>query len=200
MAERGLQGPAPVRRKRTTNSGHPFPRYPNLVEGLEVVRPDPVWVADITSIRLRRDFVYLAVVMDVFTRKIRGGHLDRSPEGELTVAALAQALRGGRPEIHHSDRGVPYAATGSVERLLRVEARVSRAAVGEPRENGYAKRLLRTTKEDEVALTAYADFADALRQLGRFLDDVYNVKRLHAALGYRTPAEFEQPWLKEERA
>jgi putative transposase len=200
MAELGIQGQAPVRRKRTTNSDHPFPRYPNLVEGLEVVRPDQVWVADITYIRLRDDFVYLAVIMDVFTRNIRGWHLDRSLEGDLTRAALERALRAGRPEIHHSDQGVQYAATGYVERLLGLGARVSMAAVGEPRENGYAERLMRTIKEEEVALTEYADFADALRQLGRFLDDVYNRKRIHSALGYLTPTEFEQQWLVEQRA
>jgi putative transposase len=200
MAELGIQGRAPVRRKRTTNSDHPFPRYPNLVEGLEVVRPDQVWVADITYIRLQRDFVYLAVLMDVFTRQVRGWHLGRSLEGELTLAALDRALRSGRPEVHHSDQGVQYAATDYVERLRAAGARLSMAAVGEPRENGYAERLMRTIKEEEVALTEYADFADALRQLGRFLDDVYNHKRIHSALGYLTPAEFEQHWLLGQRA
>ncbi len=93
-----------------------------------------------------------------------------------------------------------YAATGYIERLRAAGARVSMAAVGEPRENGYAERLMRTIKEEEVALTEYADFADALRQLGRFLDDVYNRKRIHSALGYLTPTEFEQQWLTEQRA
>ena len=138
--------------------------------------------------------------MDIFTRNIRGWHLERSLEGDLTLAALEQALRTSRPEIHHSDQGVQYAATGYVERLRGVGARVSMAAVGEPRENGYAERLMRTIKEEEVALTEYTDFADALRQLGRFLDDVYNRKRIHSSLGYLTPAEFEQQWLQEQAA
>ena len=106
MADLGLSGAAPVRRKRTTDSNHGFPRWPNLVEGLEVVRPDQVWVADITYIRLRRDFVYLAVIMDVFTRLIRGWHLGRGLDGGLTLQALERAQAQGRPEIHHSDQGV----------------------------------------------------------------------------------------------
>jgi putative transposase len=200
LAEMGIQGRPPVRRRRTTNSDHDFPRYANLVKDLQVVRPDQVWVADITYIRLQEDFVYLSVLMDVFTRNIRGWHLSRSLEGGLTLLALEQALRAGRPEIHHSDQGVQYAATDYVERVRAVGTRVSMAAVGEPRENGFAERLMRTIKEEEVALTEYRDFADALRQLGRFLDDVYNRKRIHSSLGYLTPAEFEQQWLQEQRA
>lgn len=194
MIALGIHGQRPLRRTRTTDSNHAFPRFPNLVEGLEVVRPEQVWVGDITYIRLRRDVVYLAVLMDVFTRLIRGWHLGRSLDGALTRAALERALAQRRPEIHHSDQGVQYAATDYVDRLLQVGARVSMAAVGEPRENGYAERLMRTIKEEEVELSEYCDYADACRQLGRFLDAVYNVKRIHSALGYLTPAEFEQQW------
>src|SRR6266536_5975606 len=106
----GIGGEAPVRRPRTADSNHAFPRYPNLVEGLEVVRPDQVWVADITYIRLRQGFVYLAVIMDVFTRAIRGWHLDRSLDQTLTLTALQKALKTHCPEIHHSDQGLQYAA------------------------------------------------------------------------------------------
>ena len=194
MADLGLHGAAPARRKRTTDSNHDFPRWPNLVETLEVVRPDQVWVADITYIRLRRDFVYLAVVMDVFTRLIRGWHLGRGLGGGLTLQALGRASAQGRPEIRHSDQGVQYAADDYVRRLQGVGAQVSMAAVGEPRENGFAERLMRTIKEEEVDLSQYLDYADALRHRGRFLDAVYNHKRIHSALGYLTPAEFEQQW------
>src|SRR5207302_6737232 len=110
MHELSIVGKAPLRRPRTTDSNHPFPRYPNLVEGREVTHPDPVWVADITYVRLRKEFVYLAVLMDVFTRGIRGWHLGRSLEQELTITALSRAFERGRPEIHHSDQGVQYAA------------------------------------------------------------------------------------------
>jgi putative transposase len=197
MTELGIHGQRPIRRQRTTDSKHAFPRFPNRVEGLKVLHPDHVWVGDITYIRLRRDFVYLAVLMDVFTRTIRGWHLGRSLDGSLTMTALERALARHRPGIHHSDQGVQYAATEYVERLRGVGAALSMAAVGEPRENGHAERLMRTIKEEAVALSEYRDYDDAYAQLGAFLDAVYNVKRIHSALGYLTPAEFEERWRKE---
>jgi len=200
MTALGIHGQRPIRRKRTTDSNHAFPRFANRVAGLKVVRPEQVWVGDITSLRLRQDFVYLAVLMDVFTRLIRGWHLGRSLDGALARTALERARAGHRPAIHHSDQGVPYAATGYVDRLHQVGTQLSRAALGEPRENGYAERLMRTIKEEDVELSAYQDFADAYRQLGRFLDAVYNVKRLPSALGYLTLAEFEQHWRRKQPA
>jgi transposase InsO family protein len=194
----GIAGEAPPRRPRTTDSSHAFPRYPNLVEGLEVARPDQVWVADITYIRLRKEFVYLAVIMDVYTRCIRGWHLGRGLDQELTLMALRRAYRNGRPEIHHSDQGVQYAAMAYVEMLTAAGAAVSMASVGEPEENGYAERLMRTIKEEEVDLSEYEDFGDALRGLGRFLDEVDNRKRIHSSLGYLTPAEFETAWKEKQ--
>ena len=197
MHELGIQGMPPTRKKRTTDSNHAFPRYPNLVKDLEITRPDQVWVADITYIRLRKDFVYLAILMDVFTRNIRGWHLGRDLDQGLTLAALERALVVATPLIHHSDQGVQYAATAYVQRLQQLGVILSMAAVGEPRENGYAERLMRTIKEEEVELSEYHDFADAQRQIMRFLDDVYNVKRIHSALGYLTPREFEEQWQAE---
>jgi putative transposase len=200
MHELGIVGEAPPRKPRTTDSGHTFPRYPNLVEDLEVTRPDQVWVADITYIRLRKEFVYLAVLMDVYTRCIRGWHLGRGLDQELTLVALRRAFERGRPEIHHSDQGVQYAATAYVEMLTAAGAAVSMASVGEPEENGYAERLMRTIKEEEVDLSEYEDFGAALRGLGRFLDEVYNRKRIHSSLGYLTPAEFETLWKEKQAA
>jgi transposase InsO family protein len=199
MHELGLAAAAPRRRPRTTDSAHGFPRYRNLVEGLRVVRPEQVWVADITYVRLHHEFIYLAVLMDVFTRGIRGWNLGRSLEGSLALVALKRALERGRPEIHHSDQGVQYAATAYVDLLRRRGVSISMAAVGKPEENGYAERLMRTIKEEEVDLSEYEDLADARRQLGRFLDDVYNTKRIHSSLGYLTPAEFEQQWMHTTR-
>jgi putative transposase len=200
MNELGIHGLLPKRRKRTTNSNHAFPRYPNLVKDLEMTRPDQVWVADITYIRLRHEFVYLAILMDVFTRSIRGWHLSRDLDQGLTLAALERALVVATPQVHHSDQGVQYAATAYVQRLQNLNVNLSMAAVGEPRENGYAERLMRTIKEEEVDLTEYRDFADARRQITRFLDDVYNVKRIHSSLGYLTPREFEEQWRSERAA
>jgi putative transposase len=194
MHELNLQGTPPPRQPRTTNSNHAFPRYPNLVKDLEITRPNQVWVADITYIRLRREFVYLAVLMDVFTRSIRGWHLGRGLDQGLTLAALERALVVAIPQVHHSDQGLQYAATAYVERLQKLNVTLSMAAVGEPRENGYAERLMRTIKEEEVDLSDYEDYADARRQIRQFLDDVYNVKRIHSALGYLTPKEFEEQW------
>lgn len=192
MGALGLAGAVPKRRCRTTNSDHPYPRYPNLVAGMEVLQPDAVWVADITYVRLAGEFVYLAVLMDVYTRAIRGWELSRHLDQALTLRALERAVATGHhPGIHHSDQGVQFAATAYTGRLGQLGAQISMAEQGEPRQNGYAERLMRTIKEEEVALTEYRNFADAYAQIGQFLDDVYPHKRIHSALGYLTPAEFE---------
>jgi transposase InsO family protein len=186
------------RSRRTTNSDHPFPRYPNLVQVLKIVRPNQVWVSDITYIRLRYEFVYLAVIMDVFTRCIRGWHLGRGLDQSLTLIALQRALVDHTPEIHHSDQGVQYAALAYVQRLQQVDAQISMAERGAAWQNGYAERLIRTIKEEEVDLSDYQDYNDARRQLGRFLDEVYIHKRIHSSLGYLTPDEFEDQWRREQ--
>lgn len=193
MRKMGLAGKAPKHGCRTTDSRHGYPRYPNLVRDLAIVRPDQVWVSDITYVRLAREFVYLAVIMDVFTRSIRGWQLSRSLEEALTLTALKRALTlQGPPEIHHSDQGVQYAATAYTALLESQGVQISMAQIGCPEQNGYAERLMRTIKEEEVALCEYIDFSDALRRVGRFLDEVYMHKRIHSSLGYLTPAEFEQ--------
>lgn len=194
----GIQGKNERRKKRTTDSQHGFPRYPNLVLDMEIVRPDQVWVCDITYIRLHRGFVYLAVIMDVFTRGIRGWHLGRGLDHSLTLTALRRALAThSAPEIHHSDQGIQYAATAYTQVLLEAEVRISMTDRGEAWQNGYAERLIRTVKEEEVDLSEYLDYHDAHRQIGRFLDDVYIHKRIHSSLGYLTPAEFETQWRQD---
>jgi transposase InsO family protein len=186
------------KKRRTTNSEHGFPRYPNLVLDLEIGRPEQVWVCDITYIRLRYGFVYLAVIMDVLTRAVRGWHLGRNLDHNLTLTALRRALAQHRaPEIHHSDQGVQYAATAYTQVLQAAHVQISMADQGEAWQNGYAERLIRTIKEEEVDLSEYLDYHDAYRQLGRFLDTVYMHKRIHSSLGYLTPAEFEAQWLQE---
>lgn len=188
------------KKHRTTNSDHPFPRYPNRLLDLKIERPDQAWVADITYVKLLREFVYLAVLMDVFTRCIRGWHLLRSLDQELTLTALRRALRQHQPEIHHSDQGLQYAAGEYVDTLQACNVAISMAEVGEPTQNGYAERLMRTIREEEVNLSDYQDYADAYRQIGRFLDDVYMHKRIHSSLGYLTPVEFEGQWLAQQAA
>jgi putative transposase len=185
---------------QTTDSKHAFPRYPNLVADLEITRPDQVWVSDITYIRLREEFIYLAVIMDVFTRIMRGWELGPGLGVELTLGALELALTKGRPEIHHSDQGLQYAATDYTARLQSVGAQISMAEVGQSAQNGYAERVIRTIKEEEVYLNDYRDLADAREQIGRFIDDVYLSKRIHSSLGYLTPAEFEAQWRAQQKA
>jgi len=196
MRQKGLLRPIKRRKSRTTDSDHPYPRYPNLVKELEVTRPEQVWVSDITYIRLGQGFVYLAIVMDVFTRAIRGWRLSKLLDQELTLAALGMALMDRVPEIHHSDQGVQYAAHAYVDLLKAFQVQISMAAVGKAEENGYAERFMRTIKEEEVDLSDYRDFADALHQIAQFIEDVYNHKRIHSSLGYLTPAEFEAAWLE----
>ncbi len=198
MKEMGLVGKAPKRRCRTTNSNHEFARHPNRVAGLRIERPNQVWVGDITYIRLGEGFVYLAVLMDVFTRCIRGWHLGRGLDHSLTLTALNQALTDHQPEIHHSDQGVQYAATGYVEVLKAKGIAISMAEVGEPTQNGYAERLMRTIKEEEVDLSEYRNFTEAYSQIKRFLEDVYMKKRIHSSIGYLTPIEFESEWRSKQ--
>jgi putative transposase len=194
MRQKGLLRPQKRAKCRTTNSQHTFARYPNLVMDLKIDHPEQVWVCDVTYVRLGNGFVYLAVIMDVFTRAIRGWNLSRNLDTELTLGALQRALSLCIPEIHHSDQGVQYAAQAYTDLLKHFEIQISMAAQGKPEENGYAERLMRTIKEEEVDLSEYNDFTDAYRQIGRFLEDVYNTKRIHSALGYLTPVEFELAW------
>lgn len=186
-----------MRRVQTTNSAHGFPRYPNLLKDCQVMRPDQVWCADITYIRLRQGYIYLAVLMDVYTRSIRGWCLDSSLSSDLAVRALRQALQRHCPQMHHSDQGVQYAATGYVELLQAAGVQISMSAPGRPTDNPYAERVMRTIKEEEVRLNEYENLAHARECLGHFIDDVYQTKRVHSALGYLTPAEFETQWRHE---
>lgn len=191
-----LLRPQKRRKTRTTNSEHLYPRYQNLVKDLEITQPDMVWCSDITYIRLKNGFIYLAIILDVFTRSVRGWSLSYSLDQQLTLEALRMALQKGSPLIHHSDQGVQYAAYVYVNLLKDHGVQISMATVGKAEENGYAERLMRTIKEEEVDLSEYRDFADANHQIGIFIQDVYMTKRIHSSLGYLTPAEFEDAyWL-----
>ena len=196
--QEGLLRPVKRRKTRTTNSQHPYPRYENLVKNLEIVRPDQVWVSDITYIRLRNGFIYLAIILDVFTRAVRGWCLSRTLDQPLTLLALQIALQAHTPQFHHSDQGLQYASEAYVNLLKSYEIQISMAAVGKAEENGYAERFMRTIKEEEVDLSEYYDFTDAHHQIGNFIQDVYMTKRIHSSLGYLTPAEFESAWQRSQ--
>jgi putative transposase len=198
MNKKELLRPVKRHKRRTTDSQHPYPRYPNLVKGLEITHPDQVWVSDITYIRLHQEYVYLAVILDVFTRSIRGWCLSRTLDQELTLMALRAALETHSPEIHHSDQGVQYAACAHTDLLKMHGIQISMAAVGKAEENGYAERFIRTIKEEEVDLSDYLDFEDAHQQIRRFIEDVYMTKRIHSSLGYLTPVEYEYAWRQSQ--
>ena len=198
MRELGLVSKSRVKRKRTTNSQHDFQRYPNRVMNLAIDHPEQVWVGDITYIRLEQEFVYLAVLMDVFTRSIRGWHLARSMDQSLTLTALKKGLEKGIPEIHHSDQGVQYAAYDYVNLLKQHGVKISMAEVGQAWQNGYAERLMRTIKEEEVDLSEYRNFTESYQQIEQFLEDVYMKKRIHSSLGYLTPEEYEKSWIEQQ--
>lgn len=183
------------RRTSTTASQHGLHRFPNLVKGVKANRPDQVWVADITYVRLPSDDVYLAILMDQFSRSIRAWNLSWSLGQELALIPLRHALHHyPAPEIHHSDQGRQYAAKAYVKLLRDAGVQISMAAIGKPSENGYAERVIRTIKEEEVYLSEYNNMADARQQIGHFIDVVYQYKRIHSGLDYLTPAEREAEW------
>jgi putative transposase len=178
----------------TTDSRHGLQTYPNLLADLALWRPNQAWVADITYIRLPTTFVYLACVLDAWSRRCIGWQLSRTIDTHLTLAALNHAITLRQPEaglIHHSDRGVQYASAAYVERLIGIGAQVSMSAKGNPYDNAKAESFFKTLKREEVYLNQYETFSDAEGQIGRFIDDVYNQKRLHSSLGYLPPVEYE---------
>jgi len=159
---------------KTTLSNHHLGRYPNLIKDMEIVRPNQVWCGDITYIRLKREYAYLAVLMDVFTRSIRGWEISGGLDEQLTISALQKALSSySAPEIHHSDQGVQYACQRYVGMLQERGIKISMASKGKPQQNAYAERLIRTLKEEEVYLNEYEDIQDARRRIGYFLEVVY---------------------------
>jgi putative transposase len=179
----------------TTNSNHDRPVYPNLARGMVLTGIDQLWVADITYIRLETEFVYLAVVLDAYSRRVIGWALDRTLEDELTIAALGMALARRIPPpglVHHSDRGVQYASQDYTDLLKTRGITISMSRKGNPYDNAACESFMKTLKYEEVHRQEYRDLAEARSSIQHFLERVYNEKRLHSALGYRPPAEFEQ--------
>jgi len=179
---------------RTTDSRHPFPIYPNLVNGYTPDAPDGIWVADLTSIRLRSEFVYLATILDAYSRRCIGWNLSTRMDSHLALGALEEALATRAIKaglIHHSDQGVQYASYAYTERLLTCDIQISMSAKGNAYDNAKAESFFKTLKQEEVYLKQYQTFEEASANIGQFIDEVYNAKRLHSSLGYMPPSEFE---------
>ncbi len=191
-----------LRRKRafviTTDSRHSQPLYPNFAREMVVTSINQLWVADITYIRLAREFIYLAVILDAFSRRVIGWALERHLDAELTLAALRMALtvRAVQPGlVHHSDRGVQYASSDYTELLVEYGIQISMSRRANPYDNAQCERFIRTLKYEEVYLSDYDTLAEARISITHFLEEVYNRKRLHSSLGYVPPVEFEQSLL-----
>ena len=182
-------------RPATTQSRHAYIRWPNLARRLIPTAVNQLWVADITYVRLEAAFVYLAVVLDAFSRKVVGWAMADHLRTELAIEALDMALAArdveGAGLVHHSDQGVQYACDGYVQRLLDAGAQPSMSRPGCPYDNAMAESLMKTLKTEEVDGSAYRDLDDARHRIGDFIQAVYNRQRLHSALGYRSPEEFE---------
>jgi len=194
MRERGLGVKKRRRFVKTTDSNHPYPVYPNLIKHQAVTGINQVWVADLTYIRITMAFVYLAVILDLYSRKAIGYALSEAIDTDLSLTALRMALQRRHlcpGLIHHSDRGVQYAAHEYIDVLRAHQFRISMSRKGNPYDNAAAESFMKTLKTEEVYLWEYQTMEDAQRRLPYFIEDVYNQKRLHASLGYRPPAEYE---------
>ena len=180
---------------RTTDSQHPFFRYPNIIKGLIVSRLNEVWLADITYIRIRNGFVYLAAILDAFSRKVVGYCVSPHLDTTLSLGALHMAIEERQPGhrvIHHSDQGVQYASTEYIRELQNHGFLISMSRTGNPYDNAKMESFFKTLKYEEVYLCEYETMEDVLARLPYFIKEVYNHKRLHSGIGYRSPDEFEE--------
>jgi len=182
----------------TTDSRHALPVYPNLIKNRQVRAINQVWVADITYIRIRSSFVYLAAILDLYSRKIVGWAISRRIDTELCVTALQMALqtRRARGCIHHSDRGAQYASASYVALLRQHQLQISMSAKANPYDNAFMESFYKTLKYEEVHLWNYETYEDVIERLPFFIEEVYNRRRLHSSIGYVPPVEFEAAVLK----
>ena len=179
----------------TTDSEHSHRVYPNLLPGRSVMGLNEVWTADLTYIRIANGFVYLAIVLDLYSRRVIGWGISKRIDGELALSALRMAIAQRQPEvgcIHHSDRGVQYLCEEYVALLKKHGFWISNSAKGNPYDNAWTERFMRTLKQEEVYLANYETYLDVTENLPRFIEEVYNEKRIHSGINYLTPVEFEE--------
>lgn len=180
---------------RTTDSNHPHRVYPNLLPGRTVMGLDEVWTADLTYIRIGNGFVYLAIILDLYSRRVIGWHVSKRIDGALAVAALRMATERRKPKpgcVHHSDRGVQYLCDDYVALLVAHGFWISNSAKGNPYDNSWTERFMRTLKQEEVYLANHETYLDVIENLPRFIEEVYNEKRVHSGIDYLTPSELEE--------
>lgn len=195
MREKSLLCKLRKRWTKTTDSHHGHHRYPNLMLNFGVTRPGEVWVSDITYIHLPKGFCFLAVVLDAYTRKVVGHHLSMNIDAELTLTALRKAMQFACPLagwIHHSDQGVQYACRGYIEFVMAHQGRPSMSRTGSPTQNAKAESFFATLKKEYVHLEQFESFEHAQEGITQYIDDYYNLRRMHSALGYLSPQTFEQ--------
>ena len=193
MKDMGIQVKKVKRYTRTTNSAHNLKVYPNLIKNLSIERIDQVWCSDITYIGLVSGFVYLAAILDAFSRKVVGYAIARSLAAEITLEALRMALatRNTSDLIHHSDKGIQYCCTDYINMLKEHGIKISMSAKGVPVENAFAESFMGSLKVEEIYMWDYETYADVVERIPYFIEEVYNRKRLHSSLGYMPPEEFE---------
>jgi len=202
MRESDLLCRAKRKRVKTTDSGHHFPRYPNLIKGMIINRLNQVWLADITYIRIRTGFVYLAAVLDACSRRVIGYAISTRLDTALTLQALRMAIAERQPVagiIHHSDQGVQYASTEYVAELKNYGFDISMARTGNPYENAMMESFFKTLKYEEVYLYEFETIDDVIARLPYFIEEVYNQKRLHSALHYYSPNDYEERLLMQQK-
>src|SRR5438128_4385759 len=195
MREDNLLALQPKRFVVTTNSSHKFAVYLNLAARMKLTAINQLWVADITYIRLKAEFVYLAVILDGFSRKVVGWALDRTLAIRLTIGALEQAIEERRPEpglVHHSDRGLQYACAEYIAILEKYRMVPSMSRPANPYDNASCESFMKTLKREEIYANKYDDLEHLRANIEEFIEEYYNRQRLHSALGYRSPEEFEQ--------
>jgi len=203
MRESDLLCQVKLKRLKTTNSNHCLPVYPNFIKDIVISHLNQVWIADITYIRIQTGFVYLAAILDAYSRRALGYAISESIDTALTLKALRMAVNNRHPApglIHHSDQGVQYASREYVEELKSHGFEISMSRKGNPYDNATMESFFKTLKYEEVYLCEYKTLADVMNRLPYFIEEAYNIKRLHSALGYRPPDEFERlSVMKENR-